>query len=408
MRGIHKLAFGNFGLPRLVTWARCHFSPYRLVFSLLTLCLAFALSPLISTMAAPTYSRERDIAELAVLRACVLTKKVLSTVDEIAKSDLTPVTVADFAAQALLISAIEAAFPGHGVLGEEDATELRTDANLREKVFGLVTSVELPTAPGGDGAVSLASPATAEVMMDMIDRGGQGKGGREGYYWIMDPVDGTKAFLEGHQYAVSLALMKDGKEVVGVMGCPNLKLQDGRVSETTVDKEGLGVIITAVKGHGATIRSVSADGTLSPREVLKALPSPKSINNLHFVGCTASKALRQDIPEALARKLGTPDPGTNVWSSHMRYASLILGGGDLQIRVPRKNVEPVAVRVWDHAGSQLIFTELGGKVTDLDGKEMDFGAGRSFFNNRGMVVAKKEIHAEILALVRELLDEPKL
>ncbi|KAL2212575.1 carbohydrate phosphatase [Sarocladium strictum] len=359
-------------------------------------------------MAAPTYSRERDIAELAVLRACVLTKKVLSTVDEISKSDLTPVTVADFAAQALLISAIEAAFPGHGVLGEEDATELRHDAKLREKVFGLVASVDLPTTPNGEGPVSLASPATSEVMMDMIDRGGQGKGGREGYYWIMDPVDGTKAFLEGHQYAVSLALMKDGKEVVGVMGCPNLKLQGGRVSETTVDKEGLGVIITAVKGHGATIRSVSANGTLSPREVLKTLPSPKSINNLHFVGCTASKALRQDIPEALARKLGTSDPGTNVWSSHMRYASLILGGGDLQIRVPRKNVEPVAVRVWDHAGSQLIFTELGGKVTDLDGKEMDFGAGRSFFNNRGMVVAKKEIHAEILALVRELLDEPKL
>jgi 3'(2'), 5'-bisphosphate nucleotidase len=383
-------------------------SLYRLGFSLLTLSLAFALSLLISTMAAPTYSRERDIAELAVLRACVLTKKVLSTVDEISKSDLTPVTVADFAAQALLISAIEAAFPGHGVLGEEDATELRHDAKLREKVFGLVASVDLPTTPNGEGPVSLASPATAEVMMDMIDRGGQGKGGREGYYWIMDPVDGTKAFLEGHQYAVSLALMKDGKEVVGVMGCPNLKLQDGRVSETTVDKEGLGVIITAVKGHGATIRSVSANGTLSPREVLKTLPSPKSINNLHFVGCTASKALRQDIPEALARKLGTSDPGTNVWSSHMRYASLILGGGDLQIRVPRKNVEPVAVRVWDHAGSQLIFTELGGKVTDLDGKEMDFGAGRSFFNNRGVVVAKKEIHAEILALVRELLDEPKL
>ncbi|KAK0392706.1 hypothetical protein NLU13_2201 [Sarocladium strictum] len=359
-------------------------------------------------LALPTYSCERDIAELAVLRACVLTKKVLSTVDEISKSDLTPVTVADFAAQALLISAIEAAFPGHGVLGEEDATELRNDPKLRGKVFGLVSSVNLPLVPNGAGPVELASPSTEDEMMDMIDRGGNGKGGREGFYWIMDPVDGTKAFLEGKQYAVSLALMKDGKEVVGVLGCPNLKLQDGRVSETTVDTDGLGVIITAVKGHGAAIRSVSADGTLSPREVLKTMPPPKSINDLHFVGCTASKALRHDIPEALARKLGTPDPGTNIWSSHMRYASLILGGGDLQVRVPRKNVEPVAVRVWDHAGSQLIFTELGGKVTDLDGREMDFGAGRSFFNNRGMVVAKREIHGEILSLVRELLGEPKL
>lgn len=362
-------------------------------------------------MTAPDYTRERDIAELAVLRACILTKKVLSTVDEISKSDLTPVTVADFAAQALLISAIEAEFPGHGVLGEEDATEVRQDAKLREKVFGLVSSVKVsPVQNGQNGhsAVELALPASEEEMMDMIDRGGNGKGGREGFYWIMDPVDGTKAFLEGKQYAVSLALMKDGKEVVGVMGCPNLKLHNGRVTETTVDTDGLGVIITAVKGQGATIRSVSATGALGPRETLKQLPPPKSIHDLHFVGCTASKALRQDILETLAHKLGTPDPGTNIWSSHMRYASLILGGGDLQVRVPRKNVEPVAVRVWDHAGSQLIFTELGGKVTDLDGREMDFGAGRSFFNNRGMVVAKREIHGEILGMVRELLGEPKL
>ena len=359
-------------------------------------------------MTAPDYTRERDIAELAVLRACILTKKVLSTVDQISKADLTPVTVADFAAQALLISAVEAAFPSYGVLGEEDATELRHDPKLREKVFGLVSSVQVPAVQDGGMAVKLASPTSETEMMEMIDRGGNGVGGREGFYWIMDPVDGTKAFLEGNQYAVSLALMKDGKEVVGFMGCPNLKLHNGRVSETNVDKDGLGVIITAVKGQGATIRSVSASGALSPRQALQPLPSPKSINDLHFVGCTASKALRQDILENLAHKLGTPDPGTNIWSSHMRYASLILGGGDLQVRVPRKNVDPVAVRVWDHAGSQLIFKELGGKVTDLDGREMDFGAGRSFFNNRGMVVAKQEIHTEILALVRELLGEPKL
>ena len=62
----------------------------------------------------------------------------LQTVDEISKSDLTPVTVADFAAQALLISAVQAAFPGHGVLGEEDATELRRDPKLREKVFTII------------------------------------------------------------------------------------------------------------------------------------------------------------------------------------------------------------------------------------------------------------------------------
>lgn len=34
-------------------------------------------------------------------------------------------------------------------------------------------------------------------MMEMIDCGGNGKGGCEGFYWIMDFVDGIKVFLEG-------------------------------------------------------------------------------------------------------------------------------------------------------------------------------------------------------------------
>lgn len=356
-------------------------------------------------MAAPEWSREREVAELAVLRACILTKKVLSTVDEISKADLTPVTVADFAAQALLISAVEHAFPEYGVLGEEDATELRQDAKLRDRVFALVNSVSL-TNPKDD--TPLPKPVSEGDMMDMIDRGGNGKGGREGLYWIMDPVDGTKAFLEGKQYAVSLALMKDGKEVVGVMGCPNLKLSEGRVKETSVDVHGMGVVITAVKGQGVTVRSVTADGALASSTRVQSLKAPSNLKDLHFVGCASSKALRQDVLHQLADKLGASDPGTDVWSSHMRYAAMALGGGDLQVRVPRDNVQPVNVRVWDHAGSQLIFTELGGKVTDLDGKEMDFGAGRSFSHNRGMVIAKADIHSQILALIRELLGEPKL
>jgi 3'(2'), 5'-bisphosphate nucleotidase len=41
-------------------------------------------------------------------------------------------------------------------------------------------------------------------------------------YWVMDPVDGTKGFLRGDQYAVALALVERGEVVLGVLGCPNL------------------------------------------------------------------------------------------------------------------------------------------------------------------------------------------
>ncbi|POR32650.1 3'(2'),5'-bisphosphate nucleotidase, partial [Tolypocladium paradoxum] len=100
----------------------------------------------------------------------------------------------------------------------------------------------------------------------------------------------------------------------------------------------------------------------------------------------------------LAARLGAPFPGTDVWSSHVRYAALVVGGGDLLVRVPgRKSC------VWDHAGAQLIYAEVGGRVTDLDGKPVDFGAGRYLSNNRGLLAAKRDIHARILALAQEVL-----
>jgi 3'(2'), 5'-bisphosphate nucleotidase len=40
--------------------------------------------------------------------------------------------------------------------------------------------------------------------------------------WTLDPIDGTKGFLLGGQYAVCLALIEDSDVKLGVMGCPNL------------------------------------------------------------------------------------------------------------------------------------------------------------------------------------------
>jgi ADP-ribosyl-[dinitrogen reductase] hydrolase len=42
-----------------------------------------------------------------------------------------------------------------------------------------------------------------------------------GYCWVVDPHDGTRAFLEGHRgSAVSVALLRDGKPVLGVVYAP--------------------------------------------------------------------------------------------------------------------------------------------------------------------------------------------
>lgn len=63
--------------------------------------------------------------------------------------------------------------------------------------------------------------------------------------WTLDPIDGTKGFLRGGQYAVCLALIVDSKVVLGVIGCPNLPRQWNDESSER------GSIFVAVHSQGA-------------------------------------------------------------------------------------------------------------------------------------------------------------
>lgn len=349
-----------------------------------------------------SYSKERLVAELSVQRASILTKRVLSMVNKglLSKTDSTPVTIADFAAQALLISAIHQAFPTDRFVGEEHSDVLRRDEVLKQNVWELVYTTHLEDA---QNETVLASPKSVEEMLDIIDLGGRGTGGREGRVWVLDPVDGTATFLRGEQYAVALALVEDGEEKVGVLGCPNLSLDTGRVSEAGTDKEGLGFMLSAVNGEGAVIRPIGKGPLLPAEQIERSKDDAMMLKDLHFVDCTTSTSLSINQHRQIAEELGASWHGTDLWSSQMRYVALTVGGGDVMLRVPTKRDK--RSYVWDHAGGHLIFREAGGKITDLDGKEIEFGAGRRMENNFGMVAANKAVHARILETVGKFMKQ---
>lgn len=338
------------------------------------------------------YARERHIAQLAVLRASILTKQVQCTVGEISKEDDSPVTIADFAAQALIIKALQDAFPEDSFLGEESAAALRRNETLRDKVYELASSTRTTQC------TNLPALVSKEEMLDLIDLGGCGKGCEKVRFWVLDPVDGTAAFLKGQQYAVSLALIDGGKEVVGVLGCPNIGAGMALVSENNIDN-GMGIMLTAVRGQGSTVQTMAANG-LGTATLLDNL-EPSRPENLHIVDCAAENTSRHDIIAELASRFGAKFPNTDICSCHIRYASLIVGGGDAHFHIPASPT--FEMPVWDHAGSQLIFTELGGRITDLEGKEIDFCAGRGLRRNRGLVVAKSGIHGRVLKELRDIL-----
>jgi 3'(2'), 5'-bisphosphate nucleotidase len=346
-----------------------------------------------------TYEHERTIAELAVQRASLLTKRILADMDKGAmdKSDRTPVTIGDFGAQAMMIAAIHHNFPDDSFIGEEAATALREDEHLRDRVWNLVSTTHLQDKEMDE---RLGSIASAEAMMDTIDLGNH-PGGRKGRIWILDPIDGTATFMRNQQYAVCLALIVDGEQKVGVIGCPNLNLSTGKISEENADNAGNGQMLSAIKGGGAIIRPLGLGGLQPSRPISKREDISANPATLDFVESGNSKSVDLEFHRKVAEKLGAPWPGTDMWSSQMRYIAMAVGGGDVMLRFySRKGHKSY---VWDHAGGFLIFEESGGKVTDLDGKPIDFGAGRRFENNSEMVAAPEKAQSRILQLVNDML-----
>jgi inositol-phosphate phosphatase/L-galactose 1-phosphate phosphatase/histidinol-phosphatase len=96
-------------------------------------------------------------------------RKPLAVVD---KADLTPVTAADRAAEAVMRKLIEAHFPDHGILGEEFG-RVREDAE---------------------------------------------------FVWTLDPIDGTKSFISGVPlFGTLIALTRGGRSILGVIDQPILR-----------------------------------------------------------------------------------------------------------------------------------------------------------------------------------------
>jgi 3'(2'), 5'-bisphosphate nucleotidase len=340
------------------------------------------------------YAKELETAIGAMCLASLATKSLLLSGDKGTrpKADHSPVTIADYAAQALLIAAVHHGFPNDHFLGEESASELRRNPALCDQVWNLIsTTVDQNADVGvilGDGLKD------KDDMLRYIDLGGEGMGGPESRVWMLDPLDGTAAFMSGGQYAVCLALVEDGEQKVGVIGCPNLPFDTAHVKETIVDTDGYGCLLSAVKGQGAFVRKMEADGLGPPRKVSHEKPEVIRIVQ------PSNSSYDFENQRKVADRLGAEWPGTRIWSSQIRFVALTLGEANAQIafRKPRDYHSCV----WDVAGGALVFEEAGGRVTDAEGTPLDFKQGRRLEKNWGIVAALSSIYARVLAVAREV------
>jgi 3'(2'), 5'-bisphosphate nucleotidase len=322
-------------------------------------------------------ARERQIAIDAVVaasRVCQEVQARLVAGATLEKGDKSPVTVADFAAQAIVSHMLGEAFPAVPLVGEEDAEALREGkhAGLKDRVVASVQAV-LPEL-------------SEDAVLAAIDRGTY-DGGRQGRHWTLDPIDGTKGFLRLDQYAVALALIEDGEVILGVLGCPNLPVADG-----AADK---GCIFAAVKGEGAFQRTL--DDATETRIRVADTPTPA---DARFCESVESAHTSQSDSAIVAQKLGITQPPYRI-DSQCKYAAVARGDASIYLRLPTR--PGYVEKIWDHAGGWAVITEAGGTVTDVRGEPLDFGHGRGLSANKGVIVTNGAFHDEVVAAVRAQL-----
>merc|ERR1712230_261375 len=360
--------------------------------------------PLSATTKMASYSKELEVAQLAVQRATLLTKKVFheKAKGTISKDDASPVTIGDFGAQALIIHAIKKNFPDDQVVGEEEASTVRDDQKLRDQIWGLVDGAKLNDS---EAEKVLGGPIESlDAMLDAIDAGNSA-GGNKGRIWALDPIDGTKGFLRGGQYAVCLALMVDGDVKVGVLGCPNLPVDDSAplTAESGVDQtdaEGKGVLFAAVAGQGATSRPLGTAG-LGKSQAIQMKPV-KDLTQATFCESVEAGHSSHGDQFAIASKLGVTKPSVRM-DSQAKYGSIARGAGDIYLRLPVSAT--YQEKIWDHAAGDLIVREAGGQVTDTLGRRLDFSKGRTLAENKGVVATPSAVHGQVLEAVKEVLSK---
>ena len=325
------------------------------------------------------YEQEKQRAIEAVVLASRLCQHVQSNlVDDasMSKKDKSPVTVADFGAQAIVSLILQQYFPNIPMVGEEDATVLREENNpLTAKVMSAVRS---------------ALPNTSdEDILAAIDYGTY-EGGPTGRHWCLDPIDGTKGFLRGDQYAVALALIEEGEVVLGVLGCPNLPT-DVHNSESQ-----RGSLFAAVRGEGAVSLDMNGQNP-STISVDQAIES----KDLAFCESVEKAHTSQSDSAKIAQKLGIVREAVRV-DSQCKYAIVARGDASIYLRLPTR--PGYQEKIWDHGAGVIVIEEAGGRVSDIFGRELDFSLGRTLANNKGVVVTSGGLHEDVVRAVQDILQ----
>ncbi len=376
--------------------------------------------------------RHLAAAKAAVRAACRVTATVqASTFSRISKPDESPVTVADFAAQAIvtivlrheLLLSTDTPFL---MMGEEDEATFRaagpsTMSRVAELVQSTIPKASFMTTSSGDSSSAWSEEDVADAI-----RMGSYSGARDASdasahppFWVLDPVDGTKGFLRRGQYAVGLAFISRGAVVLSVIGCPNLPfpalvrghvpgslaaLEPGAQTEPETDATiRFGTLCSAVAGGGAYQEALqpsaeeAASGPLQLR-VSDLLPSSPGFLLAQSFDRSESDAAACDHLRAALSVASS----TLRLDSMVKYCLVARGEASLYIRLLASSCREC---VWDIAPGSLLVTEAGGVCSDMLGAALEFRHGQRLTQNVGIIACNSAAYSCVVGVLKAKVSE---
>jgi 3'(2'), 5'-bisphosphate nucleotidase len=173
--------------------------------------------------------------------------------------------------------------------------------------------------------------------------------------WTLDPIDGTKGFLRGGQYAVCLALLVDARVELGVIGCPNLPsisppsppssqsttAERAKDNDDGAQAQDRGALFVAVRGHGAyqlplhPIPTTTTTTTTTPHPARRLSMPHLALHELSFLESVEKAHAALDTNALVAERLGVRATPVRM-DSQAKYAALVRGdaGGGVYLRLP--------------------------------------------------------------------------
>jgi len=323
-------------------------------------------------------SEERKIGMQAVQIAARLCQAVQAEMIEgkgagkLDKKDRSPVTVADFGAQAVVCRYIGDAFPDDSIVGEEDSQALRSNARHLAAVRRFVGQI-------------IGLEVTSETVCQWIDRG---NGEATGRYWVLDPIDGTKGFLRQDQYAIALGLIEDNQVQWGFLACPALSYRDE-----------IGLLFVAQRGAGTEMFTL--DGKSLGQVQVSHQKNPAQARMAEsVVAAHTNRGLAYELKE----NLGMTGESVKM-DSQAKYAAVAMGQAEIYLRSPNTRTPTYREKIWDHAAGSLVVQEAGGTVSDTYGRPLDWRHGRQLEENVGIVATNGLIHDAVIKAIATLRSE---